>query len=242
MLNRIVWPLLTAGLVIAPAWAATDVFVGQWKVDPSRSKLTDEMKVTKLEANKYSFELGGGEPETIVVDGTDQPGFDGSTLSVAAEGPNWRVVRKKGGRIVISATWTLSHDGNSLTDDFTSFGENGTPTSVKYVYTRMARDTSGFAGTWVSKNETLSSPFVVEISPYETDGLTITGPSGTMNLNFDGKSARRLSPTEMEVSQRVNGKIVVTRLYSLSADHRTLTLTTHVAGRTFPNIFVFDRQ
>ena len=77
-------------------------------LNPSRSKLTDEMKVTKLSRDKYAFELGGGEPETIVIDGTFQPGIAGTTLSVAPEGPNWKVVRKKDGRTLLTATWTLS--------------------------------------------------------------------------------------------------------------------------------------
>jgi len=49
------------------------------------------MKVTKAGQNRYAFELGAGEPEVIVIEGTDQPGYAGSTLSVAAEGPNWKV-------------------------------------------------------------------------------------------------------------------------------------------------------
>jgi hypothetical protein len=42
-------------------------------------------------------------PETIVVDGTDQPGHYGTTLSVVSEGDTWKVIRKKDGRMQISA-------------------------------------------------------------------------------------------------------------------------------------------
>lgn len=146
MLSRIFRLLLVAGLLTGTSWAANDPFVGQWKLNPSRSKLTDEMKVTKVGQNKYAFDLGGGNPETVVVNGTDQTGNAGSTLSVAAEGPNWKVIRKTGGRMSIPATWTLSKDGNSLTDDFASFDQDGSPSSVKYVYKRSAGGGSGFAG------------------------------------------------------------------------------------------------
>lgn len=242
MCSRISLLLLTAGLAMGPAWGATDPFVGQWKLNQARSKLTDEMKVTKVAPNKYAFELGGGAPETVVVDGTDQPGYAGSTLSVAAEGSAWKVIRKTGGRTVITALWTLSGDGKSLQDDFTSFSDEGHQSNVKYVYKRMAGGKTGFAGSWVSTSEVLNSAFTVQIRPYENDGLAVTGPSGTTNLKFDGKSTRRLSATAMEITQRANGKIVVTRRYSVSPDLKILTLTTRVAGRTFPNIFVFDRQ
>jgi len=94
----------------------TDLFVGRWKL----LKLTDQMKVTKVGANKYAFDFGG-VVETIVVDGTDQSASAGTTLSVAADGPNWKVIRKKGSRMLLTATWTLSKDGKSLKDDFTAF-------------------------------------------------------------------------------------------------------------------------
>ncbi len=45
MLSRTFRLLLVACLVTSSAWAANDPFVGKWKVDPSKSKLNDEMKV-----------------------------------------------------------------------------------------------------------------------------------------------------------------------------------------------------
>ena len=243
MPGRIVKPLLVVGLLIGTSWAANDPFVGQWTLNPSRSRLTDEMKVTKVSRDKYAFELGGGEPETIVIDGTFQPGIGGTTLSVAPEGPNWKVVRKKDGRTLLTATWTLSKDGTSLTDDFTSFGQDGSPSNVKYLYKRTAGDTAGFAGTWVSTNEMVNSAITLRISPYENDGLSLTSSAGaTTNLKFDGESARRLSTSAVEVIQRSEGEVTLTKQYELSPDLKTLTITTRIAGRAAPNIFVFERQ
>ena len=74
-------------LVTGTAWAANDPFVGKWKLNPSRSKLTDQMKIEVAGANKYALDLGGGAIQTIVADGTYQPGLDGTTLSVTVEGP-----------------------------------------------------------------------------------------------------------------------------------------------------------
>lgn len=242
MLRSTFQALLAFILMGGTAWAATDPFVGEWRLDPTRSKLTDEMRVTSVGQNKYAFELGGGEPETITIDGTDQPGLAGSTLAVAAEGAAWKVVRKSGSRTLITARWTLSKDGNSLTDDFTSFGEDGTSTNVKYVYKRTKGHGTGFAGTWVSTSESLNSAFTIRISPYENNGLSFTGPSGTRSVTFDGNAAKRLNTTGLEITERINGKIVLTRQYRLSPDGNTLTLTTHAAGRAFPNLFVFERQ
>ena len=90
---------LAACLVTGTLCAADDPFVGKWKVNPSKSKLTDEMKVEAVGANKYAITFGPGAVDTIVADGTDQPALQGTTLSVTVEGPNnWKVVRKKEGR------------------------------------------------------------------------------------------------------------------------------------------------
>jgi len=66
----------------------TNLFVGDWKLNPSRSKLTDQMKVQSIAANKYAFDFGDGSAEVIAVNGTDQPGNFGTTLSVSIEGPD----------------------------------------------------------------------------------------------------------------------------------------------------------
>jgi hypothetical protein len=50
-----------------------------------RKQLTDVMKVESISGNEYAFDLGAGN-ETIAVDGTDQPGYGGTTLSVTIEG------------------------------------------------------------------------------------------------------------------------------------------------------------
>jgi hypothetical protein len=109
-----------------PAWAADSPFVGDWKLNPAKSVLIDEMKVTSLGGNKYSFDFGGGPPETVVADGTDQPGNFGTTNSTTIISPNeWRGVRKKNGKVQVKGIWTLSKDGNTLHDDFTYFPDNG---------------------------------------------------------------------------------------------------------------------
>jgi hypothetical protein len=163
MFQRISVVLLVSCVVTGALWAADDPFVGDWKLNPSRSKLTDVMKVESLGANKYTFNFGSG-PETIVLDGTDQPGHYGSTLSVGVEGDTWKVVRKRDGRTIVSAVWSLSKDGSALTDHFTSFSANGSPNSLGYVYQRKSAGT-GFVGEWVSTTETMNSVVTLQVRP-----------------------------------------------------------------------------
>ena len=258
MFKRTFELLLVACLGTGALWAANDPFVGEWKLNPARSKLTDQMKVESVGANKYVFDFGGGS-ETIVVDGTDQPGNFGSTLSVTVEGPGtWKVIRKKDGRMLITATWKLSKDGNTLTDDFTGIEPNGSTFNLNYVYRRTA-GSSGFAGTWESTSETVNSVFVLEVRPYEGDGLSFIDPSEeeTKNVKFDGKdypnlgpnvvpgsasSVRRVNERTLEVTDKIDGKVMDAQQIELSSDLKTLTMTVHTVGRSEPNILVFERQ
>jgi hypothetical protein len=251
--------LLVAGLATGALSASNDPFLGEWKLNPSKSKLIDVMKVGSAAGNKYAFDFGGGSAEMIAADGTDQPGLAGTTLSVTIEGgDSWKVIRKKDGHILLTGIWKLSKDGNTLKDDYTEFAPDGSPSSnVKYVYQRTA-GTSGFAGTWEA-SATMNEAIVLKVQPYEGDGLSFinTSEGQTKNVKFDGKdypntgtnvragsasTARRVNEDTLEMTDKFNGKITNTRQIQLSADRKTLTMTVHVPGRREPDIFVFERQ
>ena len=139
--------LLVVFLFTGTMWAATDPFAGTWKLNPAKSKLTDQMKVEAAGPNKYTFIFSGDNKETIVADGTDQAGIFGTTFAVTVLSPNqWKLVRKTGGHMTISAIWDLSSDGNTLTDNFTGYRADGSTSNLVYKYTRTA-GSSGFAGT-----------------------------------------------------------------------------------------------
>jgi hypothetical protein len=250
--------LLVVWLSTGAASAADDPFIGEWKLNPSKSQLVDVMKVESVAGNRYAFDLGAG-PEVIAVDGTDQPATGGTTLSVAIEAPDsWKVVRKKDGRMLLTANWKLSKDGKTLTDDFTAVGPNGSTSNVNYVYKKTA-GTAGFAGTWVSTNETVNSEIVLTVQPYDGDGLSFINRSQeqTSNVKFDGadyailgpnvptgltSSGRRVNEHTLEMTYKLNGKILNTRQVQLSSDLKTMTITLHKPGLSDPDILVFERQ
>ena len=249
---------ISTALATGALWAANNPFVGDWKLDPSRSKLTDVMKVERLASNRYTFDFGVDSPETIVIDGTDQSGMGGTTLSVSAERPDaWKVVRKKDGRVLLTANWQLSKDGNVLTDTFNEVSPDGSTSTVDYVYQRKGQG-SGFAGKWVSTSAVVKFVYVLRIRPYEEDGLSITSSQLTRNMKQDGKeypntganaavlaasSLRRLDEHTLELTdKKSDGKVYDTQQIKLSSDLKALTTTVHTAGRDEPNIFVFDRQ
>lgn len=232
--------------------------VGQWKLNPQKSRLVDEMKVASLSGNKYSFDFGGPNPESIAVDGTDQPGIAGTTLAVTTNGPDkWTVVRKKDGRILLRGIWTLSQDGSQLHDDYTELGEDGKPaTHVDYLYDRKGGG-SGFVGDWLSTGGQIDTAYGIEVRAWEGDGLSfVTSSEGvTKNVKFDGadypvaganvkmvSSARRMSERRIELTDKVDQKVMGTEEIGISEDGKTLTMTMHRPKRDEPDVLVFERQ
>lgn len=272
MLSRIFQLLLVAGVVTSSVCAANDPFVGKWKVNPSKSKLTDEMKVESAGENKYSFTFGPGQVDTIVADGTDQPALQGTTLSVTVLGPNnWKVIRKIKGRTLLTAIWTLSQDGKTLNDAFTQYLPDGTilfsqplPSGstlfLPYVYDRTSGD-SGFPGTWDSESAKVREGIELQIQPYEADGLSFkrSDEEVAKTIRFDGNdypdldpnggnkdtthSGRRVNERSLEITDKFKSKIRGTRQIELSADLKTLTVTVHLLGQSRPeSILVYDRE
>jgi hypothetical protein len=261
--KRIVKILPAVWLAAGMAWAAgaaraaESPFVGEWKLDPAKTRMPDEMKIESKGDARYAFDFGGGA-ETIVADGSDQPGgYGGTLLSVKAEAPDtWIIQRKKDGRLLLRATWTLSKDGRQLTDYFREFGSDGVEISTDYVYQR-AGGGSGIVGDWRSIKETMNSPFPLQVKPFQGDGLgfTMVLEKKTRDVTFDGKdhpnegpggqgassSAERMNPHTLLIIDKTNGKVTDTQTIGLSADLKTLTITTHVPGSDRPSVLVFER-
>jgi hypothetical protein len=231
--------------------------LGSWKLNAQKSRLIDEMKITGLGGNKYSFDFGGGPPETVVADGTDQPGNFGTTNSTTIVSPDeWRGERKKNGKVQIAGIWTLSKDGKTLHDDFTYFPDNGKTVHLVYVYERRGTG-SGFAGDWVSTTAQIDTVYVVQVKPFDGDGLSIVNSADgtTKNIKSDGKdysntasgvttvsSAQRRDERTIALTDKIDGKVADTQEISVSADSNTLTITVHVPDRSDPNVLVFERQ
>lgn len=259
MPKRVFCLLILAGLVTSTLRAVNGHLVGNWKLNASKSRFPDEMKVKAAGANSYAFDFGAGNTETIVANGTDQPGIFGTTLSVTVEGPHtWKVVRKRQGRTLLTAIWKLSKDGKTLSDTYRQNQPDGSTLSLDYVYKRTTAG-SGFAATWESVSERMNSVYELQIQRYADDGLTFITPSEheTRNLKFDGKdypdvgpdvspgsasSGRRVAGRTLEVTDKIKGKVVDTRQIELSPDLKTLTMTLHRVGQNKPYVLFFDRE
>ena len=233
-----------------------DPYVGKWKVNPSKSRLNDEMTIQAAGVNRYIITFEPGAVDTVVSDGSFQRALGGTTLSMTVKGPDrWRVVRKMENRTLLSAEWSLSEDGGTLTDDYTQYENDAPKFTVHYVYQRSA-GTSGLAGTWDSENAQMDAGMELQITPYGAQGLSfvIAALNLNQNVTFDGRaspvagsggsiSGRRVSERSLEITARVRGEVRQIEDFELSPDGRSLTMTVLHPGQSKPAaIFVFDRQ
>ena len=272
MLLRSLLSLPVVCLAIGTLWAANDPFVGKWKVNPSNSKLTDEMKVEAVGENKYAITFSPDAVDTIVADATDQPALSGTTLSITVKGPNiWEIIRKMKGRTLLKAAWTLSEDGKTLNDAFTQYLPSGmtlfsqplpdgSTLVLPYVYERTAGN-SGFPGTWDSESAKVKTGIELQIQPYEGDGLSFKRSDEEMvkKIKLDGKeypeldpnagdqgtaySGRRVNERGVEIAEKFKGKITGALQIELSTDLKTLTMTERLVGQSRPkSILVFNRE
>jgi len=260
MLRRTIQLLCIVCLIAVTTLAADQTLVGKWKLNLSKSKLADQMTIAPAGANRYTLTFAGiGETETLVADGTDQPGVQGSTISITIEAPGtWKIERKRGGSSVLTATWKLSNDGKTLTDTFIGNLPDGSTSHVDLVYKRAegSAGNSGIPGTWETTEEK-ADPFEIEIRPYEGDGLSFSsGGAPANNVKFDGKeyppagaspagggttSGRRLGDHSIELTKKLKGKIIETREIAVSPDLKTLTMTRHLVDQRLPITLILDR-
>jgi hypothetical protein len=242
-----------ATVAASTVWTADDPFVGKWRLDVSRSTIVDEMRIEALGPNRYRFNFEGAPAETIVADGTDQPGLPGTTLSVKVEDERTlTVVRKQEGRVIVSASWRLSEDGGTLRDAFTSRQPDESKVMLDYVYRRVS-GSSGFAGAWESTTKPVGLRVELRIQPYDHKGLSFVGPGSDKSVTFNGRdhavpgkhgltlSGRRHGMRTTEYAEKNRGKIERARKFELSTDGRTLTETLFTAGRATPDVLVFER-
>ncbi len=259
MIIRVLSVFASTCLVGTTLLAADASFVGKWKLNPDKSKLTGlQRTIEDLGGDKFKFSFGD-DSQTIVMDGKEYPSKFGGMWSVKKEGPNtWKSIRTRDGQVMSTSTWTVSEDGKTLTVTTDGTRANGS-TFKNVAKSKRTAGTSGLAGTWEGTDVKIDSPAQWEIAAYEGDGLSFIRPAGKARLDFkfDGKdyadkgprvaegataSAKRIDPRTIEMSRELKGTLMETERMELSEDGKTLTTTSTYPGVEKKEVEVHERQ
>jgi hypothetical protein len=251
-------PVVSLG---ANAVLNTASFDGTWKgrVDATQfSKKPDTFAIAK---GLYTCSTCVPAIE-VKANGTDQAVtghdyYDTVSVKVLNRG-SYRIVRKKAGKVIFDATYTLSADGNSLSDKFSdqSGAQEATGEIAFKRLTPPAAGAHASSGSWqYDKVISMSDNGVTVTYASIANGLKMTMATGwSYEAKFDGKdvlmqgdpgqtmvSLQKVGPRDIEETDKRNGKVVDIFEINISTDGKTMTSTDHDMLHQRTDTFVFDK-
>lgn len=240
------------------ALAADDSFVGSWKFNPDKSQLSGlSYKVDEAGPDQYKF-IFGDDSETIAL-GKEHPTKYGNNWLLTKSGPNaWKWIRKRNGKIISDATWTVSEDGATSTYVSTETRPDGS-TSHDETTLKRTSGSSGLVGAWESSEIKIGSPTTLEFAKWQGDGYSMKNPVFKEQTDFklNGKeftpkgprvapgttvSAKAIGSDKMELTYKLKGKTTETDTWEVSADGKTLSDTVNFPGENKSEVDIYDRQ
>ena len=259
MLPLSIRPILLSCFLFQSALLADDPFVGRWKLNLAKSKLTGQtIEIRTVAGNGYEFKEDQ-HSDIIFADGLDHPTHFGETMAIKQKkADTWAITYKRGDQVLMNTVWKVGKDGQTLTYTATGTRPNGQGFRNQLMAKRVGGG-PGLVGTWETTSVSLSSPREIYIEPYDSDGQTITFPGRkqTIRMKFDGKdypetgptvlegstsSGRRLDARTIETSEKVKGKLLETTRATVSEDGKTQTLLITEPDDPKPVVLVYERE
>ena len=247
--------LLLAGSLTVLATAAPSIgqsFNGTWKVD-FNSAMPKKVNVWLLQNGTYK--CTSCDPTIDVkADGTDQPvsGQHYDTISVKiVDSRTVEEIEKKNSQVVSDEKFTVSTDGNTITDEFGNW---------KLVMRRVEKGPTGaheLSGSWQPlKMESISDKELLVTYRLEDDTFSMSRPTGQSyraKLNgtdapykgdpdTNGVALKRIDKDTIEETAKLDGKVVsVTRL-ALASDGKSMTVSVRDTQDGTTNQFTMRKQ
>ena len=251
---------LLASMAFASAAGAQSPFAGVWKLNQEKSQLSgDTMKFSP--AAEGSIELTtGGTDYSFRTDGKPYALPSGDVAIWRESSPaKWTTeYRKINNKLLSSDTWELSADSKTLMITTTGAKANGDLYTNTATYVRTA-GTDGLLGSWKSTEIKLSSPNELSIQVAGIDRLVfkIAAMKATCEANFDGRdvavdgpdipsgfrlSLSRTGPYSFQLTQKMNGKILSTSVYTVSKDDPNTMTELGGAPGDPPTTVIWEKQ
>src|SRR5215212_2824203 len=175
--------------------AADLPFVGRWKLNVQKSDFGG-LTITIAEPSPGEFRLSQADiTSAFKLDGAERPAAFGYTaIWKQANERTWETTTKLKGAVVSTDRWTLSADGETLTDVTTNVVAKGKTTKDTTTFRRMDQPvqragSSGLTGGWKTEKVQVGGPNTVDIRVDGTDGVIIRfeAMQATCRAKFDGK-------------------------------------------------------
>jgi len=256
--------LLSSSAFAQTTPSALDRFVGTWKEDESKTKVSGQTLVFRQGAKNIE-ELRGGEVNPLV----QQVIFDGklhvvdgpaSTAWTQIDANTYERKLTENGKLVTTRTLTLSADGKTLTEKTDRTRADGKPRTVTIMYQRVDGQ-KGLVGRWKAQSSKSTLPFERHVEPVGTNGLKYSDATGqSLTLTLDGKPAPTTGPgvitgtmtalrvtgdRTLQITTSRNGKDISRTELVLSADGKSFTETIRSLAPNAANdatVRVFTKQ
>jgi hypothetical protein len=248
--------LLLAVAALSSAAPAQAPFLGTWKLNPSKSHLTNETTTfEKTPSGDYRFEKGGFF-YYFRLDNKEYPTPAGGTvawraLSADTFEDSYRINGK------ITATYKGTVKGDTLSEVMTMRQTHGKDLSQTLTFKRISGG-PGLPGQWQS-TEVNAAATGLELTARGMDGLFMKyselrsecagkfdGKQYPMTGEGDGSKAtmafRRMGPTSFEATSFLDGKPIYVDVFTVSSDGKVLTDEGTPTSKKEPTIAVYERE
>jgi len=245
--------LIIGALLALPGgvvYAADSPWNGTWKLDPARSQFTGQtLTYSERPGGMLHYEDGSTASFDFALDGKEYKTWANRTTSWTPTGNNtWDTITRADGKVRSKGHVALSEDGKTLTMTFNGTRPDGQEFHEEDVFTRVS-GTEGLAGTWRTAKVTnpagpetfvISSPATgvlhyeipdlkvsVDYSADDTD-YPLNGPTLPPGATIGWK---RISPTKIKYTIKINGKPDNTGVQTIAPDGRSFSDTNWNPGR-----------
>ena len=224
---------------------AQSPFDGTWKMDMSSIQFDSKPDVYLLQNGMYDCKTCTPAIH-IKADGTDQkvtgdPYSDTLSMKVIDD-HNAESTARKDGKVVGTAKYLVSSDGNMLTADWTYSGNpTGGMQTGTYAEKRVGTAPGGahlISGSWRPEKANASDAALTWTYKVNANEMTMTNPTGqSYTAKLDGTdapfkgdpgttsvSAKMVGKDTYEETLKRNGKVITVNKATISADGKTLNL------------------
>jgi hypothetical protein len=258
---RIRYSLVVAIAMLAAAGTALaeNPWIGNWKLDPSQSKLTgDVIHFASATGGEMTY-TAEGHTSKFKMDGQSYKSWSGADATwKKVDDTTFESHWTRNGTDLGTDTWTISPDGKSLTVESKGTHPDGSSFDDTAEYTRVAGK-SGLDGSWKSTKTKVNEDRSMQMAANGDHGMlwTIPDEKATVSLQMDGKdypaegptvpkgitlSLTPISSNSFKMMEKMNGMPLWHGTYTLSDDGKKMTVVGSPTKTNEPTTEVYLKQ